>query len=137
MGTSHQLLSFYLRRWDKWQAKEYQRNAKDICAGAKAENRTLTGAEQAQVVAYGRAALQSMINSVVPDMLTALRKEAMRGKLSRQQLRLAEILARKGYGREIEKIFCGERLSGPHIQEFIKKNLPPGGKRFAKSSRFD
>lgn len=79
MGTSHQLLSFYLRRWDKWQAKEYQRNANDICARAEAEKRTMTREEQAQVVAYTRAALQSMINSVVPDMFTALRKEAMRG----------------------------------------------------------
>ncbi len=137
IGTSHQLLSFNLRRWDKWQAKEYQRNANDICARAEAEKRTMTGNEQAQVVAYTRASVQSMINSVVPDILTALRKEARRGKLSRQHLRLAKVLARKGYGREIEKIFRGKRLSGPHVQESIKNNLPSGGKRFAKSSRFD
>src|SRR5216684_3469563 len=43
MGTSHQLLSFYLRRWDKWQAKECQRSANDICARAEAEKRTITG----------------------------------------------------------------------------------------------
>jgi hypothetical protein len=103
MGTSHQLLSFYLRRWDKWQAKEYQRNANDICARAEAEKRTMTGEEQAQVVAYTRAALQSMINFVVPDMLTALRKEGKRGKLSRQQLRLAKSLASRGYVGRFER----------------------------------
>jgi hypothetical protein len=120
MGTSHQLLAFYLRRWDMWQAKEYQRSANDICTRAEAEKRTLTASEQAQVVAYTRASLQSMINSVVPDMLTMLRREARRGKLSRQHLRLAKILARKGYGREVERIFSSKRLRRPHVQEPIK-----------------
>jgi dissimilatory sulfite reductase (desulfoviridin) alpha/beta subunit len=97
----------------------------------------MTGNDQAQVVAFTRASVQSMINSVVPDILTALRKEARRGKLSRQHLRLGEILARKGYGREIEEIFRSKRLSGPHVQECIKKNLPHCGKRFANSFRRD
>jgi hypothetical protein len=109
IGTSHQLLSFYLRQWDKWQAKEFQRIANDIRARAEAEERTMTSEERAQVVAYTRASVQSMINSVVPDILTALRKEARRGKLSRQQLRLAKLLARKGYGREIQEILAASR----------------------------
>lgn len=103
IGTSHQLLSFYLRRWDKWQAKEYQRNANDICARAKAEKRSMTEDEQAQVVAYSRAYIQLTIPF---DILTALRKEARRGKLSRQHLRLAKLLADRGYGREIEEILA-------------------------------
>lgn len=104
LGVSHQLLSFYLRHWDRWQAKEYLRNAKDISAGAKAENRTLTGEDQAQIVAYTRAYLQSEANSMIVDMLTALRKAAKRGKLSRQQLRVAKLIADRGYGKEIQEI---------------------------------
>jgi hypothetical protein len=112
IGTSHQLLSFYLRQWDKWQTKEYQRKPKEICARAHAEKRVMTHQEQAQVVAYGRAALQEMTKSIVPDILTALRKDVKCGKLSRQRLRLAKLLARRGYGREIQEILgvSGERI---------------------------
>lgn len=106
IGTSHQLLSFYLRRWDNWQQKEYRRKANDIRDRADAENRTKTHQEQAQVVAYERTAVQSMIDSGLRDTLTTLRKEAMRGKLSRQQLRMAKCLARMGYGREIQEILA-------------------------------
>jgi hypothetical protein len=137
IGTSHQLLSFYLRRWDKWQAKEYQRNANDIRAHAEAEKRSMTVNEQAQVVAYTGVSVQSMINSVVPDILTALRKEARLGKLSRQHLRLAKILARKGYAREVERILSGKRQRRPHVQEPFKNNLPHGGERSAKPFGFD
>ena len=56
MGTSHQLLSFYLRRWDKWQEKEYRRKANDIRARAESENRPLTQWEQSQADAYQREA---------------------------------------------------------------------------------
>lgn len=38
LGTSHQLLSFYLRRWDKWQIKDR----------AKSEKRSLTVEEEAR-----------------------------------------------------------------------------------------
>ena len=40
LGTSHQLLSFYLRRWDKWQIKQSPDRA-------KTENRSLTAGEEA------------------------------------------------------------------------------------------
>ncbi|HEX8880115.1 MAG TPA: hypothetical protein VF749_08810, partial [Candidatus Acidoferrum sp.] len=40
LGTSHQLLSFYRRRWDKWQIKQTPDRAKN-------ENR-LTAAEEAK-----------------------------------------------------------------------------------------
>jgi len=106
IGTSHQLLSFYLRQWDKWQMKEYKRKSQEICARAEAENRTMTNQEQAQVVAYKRAALRSMIDSVVRDTLTTLREDARCGRLSSQQLRMAKFLARRGYSREIQEILA-------------------------------
>lgn len=113
IGTSHQLLSFYLKRWDKWQAKEYRRKANDIRAHAEAENRDMTQQEQAQVVAYDRAGfnclLDSVLSAVMPKWLNELRQEATCGKLSRQQLRVAKILANSGYREEIQEILasCG------------------------------
>ena len=41
LGTSHQLLSFYLRRWDKWQIEQTPDRA-------KTENRSLTAGEEAR-----------------------------------------------------------------------------------------
>ena len=39
MGTSHQLLAHYLRRLEKWQAKECEDKARRLRARAEAENR--------------------------------------------------------------------------------------------------
>lgn len=48
LGTSHQLLSFYLRRWDKWQIKESLRKAQETRDHGKAEKRSLTPLEEAK-----------------------------------------------------------------------------------------
>lgn len=45
LGTSHQLLSFYLKNLHRWQSKEYWRQAKAIRARANAEGRDLTQQE--------------------------------------------------------------------------------------------
>jgi hypothetical protein len=39
VDTSHQLLSHYLLHWDKWQAKEYRRQAEELRARARTETR--------------------------------------------------------------------------------------------------
>jgi hypothetical protein len=109
IGTSHQLLSFYLRRWDKWQAKEYQRNANEIRARAEAEKRSMTEDEQAQVVAYTRAALVREIEAGVRDMLRRIRSK--RGEMSRQELRFVRLLARKGYAEAKEMLGQSDRVS--------------------------
>lgn len=61
IGTSHQLLSHYLQRWEKWQAKECTRRGKEIRARAEAENRSLTPWEAQQAEAYDRDAFQFML----------------------------------------------------------------------------
>jgi len=110
MGTSHQLLSFYLQRLEQWQgneqAKEYGRQEHAIRMRAIREGRPLTAEEQAQVRAYTGAIYRCMFDSVIRNEVTKLRKEAARGKLSKQQLREAKILARGGYGREIQEILA-------------------------------
>src|SRR5208282_4940615 len=63
IGTSHQLLSFHLRRLDKWHMKEYQKREQEIRDRAFAECRSLTQDEQTRCAAYSRASLASMIDS--------------------------------------------------------------------------
>jgi hypothetical protein len=97
IGTSHQLLTFFLRRLDKWQAKEYRRKANDICDRANAEGRPMTPEEQAQMTAYVRADLQSMISSVLAELLRRLQMDAKSGRLSKGQIRMVRLCAQRGY----------------------------------------
>jgi len=126
IGTSHQLLSFYLRQWDKWQSREYRRRAREIRAHAKAERRPLTPGEEAQIVAYERAGFRSMIDSVVGDTLRQLWKQVKLGKLSGLQVKMAKLLARKGW-REAQEIL------NVHFQR--ANNLPGTPTGPAKSFR--
>jgi hypothetical protein len=93
-------------RLDKWQMKEYQRKASDIRARAEVENRAMTHQEQAQVVAFERAAFGCLADSAARDMLKKLRAQARRGGLSRIHLRIAKLLARNGYRDEIQRILA-------------------------------
>ena len=97
MGTSHQLLSFYLRSWDSWQRKEYQRKANEIRARAKAENRYMTPGEEAQVIAYERASFRSILESVLVDRLRKLRLASKTGPLSKGKLKMVSLFARRGF----------------------------------------
>lgn len=75
LGTSHQLLSFYLRDLDRWQMREHRRAEKQILACAKAEHRELTPREEAQAFACGRPGLAFMLSDMMSkDPLGSLRK---------------------------------------------------------------
>ena len=110
MGTSHQLLSFYLRRWDHWQMKEYQRHAQEIPDRTRAENRSMTQAESAQMIAYIRASFHSLAGSIVSNWLARLRMQIKLGKLSGPQVKMARLLARNGCGeaQEILNVHLGK-----------------------------
>jgi len=98
LGTSHQLLSHYLKTWDKWQTKEYRRRAAEIRARAWGENRGLTPWEDAQAKAYDNAAFQSMIASAMDHAMRKLLVELEAGRtLSRKQTQLVNLLVRKGF----------------------------------------
>lgn len=105
LGTSHQLLHFYLRGWDKWQTKEYRRKAEEIRDRAKAENRSLTAAEEASVAAYERGAFVSMLAYSVRETLDDLKRMARSGKLSGRNLeRWVKGLCSTGYRKEAEQL---------------------------------
>ncbi len=95
LGTSHQLLSHYLNTFDKW---EYKRLALQIRARAWAEDRDLTPSEEAEARAYDRAAFQAILTSAVDSGLNEMLKRVMAGvALSKQEIRIVNLLARKGF----------------------------------------
>lgn len=126
IGISHQLLSFYLRQWDEWQSREYRRKSREIRAHAKSESRPLTPGEQAQIVAYERAALCSLADSVLSDLLRRLQTKAKLGKLSRVEFQMAKQLARRGFRKAQEVLQV-------HYQR--ANNLPGAPTGAAKSFR--
>lgn len=96
LGTSHQLLSHYLRGWKKWEAKEYRRRASEIIERAETENRILTPWEQQQVRDYEWAYFQWMIESALSKHVKRLGQEAKTGPLNKTQIRLLRLCASKG-----------------------------------------
>jgi len=95
LGTSHQLLSFYLKNLHKWQSKQYWRQAKAIRARANAEGRDLTQQEEQQFYAYNRAAMRSMVGPMLLDTIERIKVETERRPLCRQEIKILKILARQ------------------------------------------
>ena len=93
LGTSHQLLSFYLKRLDQWQAKEYWRQAREIRARAIAEDRSLNQWEEQQVHAYTRAGVRATVGPMLLDVIKRLREESERRPLVWQEIKSLKILA--------------------------------------------
>lgn len=81
LGTSHQLLSHYLRSWAKWQAKEYRRQAEEIRSNAEVERRSLTAWEEQQAEVYDQAAFQCMIESALEKAVKQFERDANAGTL--------------------------------------------------------
>jgi len=115
LGTSHQLLSVYLKGLNDWQKRDYKRRAEDIRNLAKAENRYMTPWEESQVKTLERAALRCMVESEFNSALKRYEAEfrsKKRDSLTRNELRLVKMLAQRGV---------------PMAQKLLKKhqiNLP-------------
>jgi hypothetical protein len=95
LGTSHQLLTFYLKNLHKRQSKEYWRQAKKIRARANAEDRDLTEQEEQQVYAYNRAAMRATVGPMLLDTIERIEVETERRPLCRQEIKILKILARQ------------------------------------------
>jgi hypothetical protein len=120
LGTSHQLLGHYLTSWEKWQAKEYRRQAKEIRVRAGAETYPWTVAEMlGQAQALEKSAFQSMIGSVLDDALRQLKRKARGDRLSCGEIKMLKLFASRGY-RDAQELL--DRSSGT---EKSKNNLPP------------
>jgi hypothetical protein len=121
LGTSHQLLSHYLKTWDRWQEKEYRRNAAEIRARAESENRPLTQWEQSQADAYQRKAFQVMLTSMLDSELNKmLARLKAGGMLSKGEIRFINLGARKGFP-------IAQKIARSYSENSVKKsknNLP-------------
>jgi hypothetical protein len=96
LGTSHQLLTFYLKGLDNWQKADYQRRAKAIRDRARAENRYMTPWERSQEISLQRSALVCMMDEILAPTLKQLEADAKAGALSKRALKIVVFLARRG-----------------------------------------
>jgi hypothetical protein len=94
LGTSLQLLTFYLKRLEKWQGKECLRQAREIRVRANAEGRPMTQWEEQRVVVYTRAGIRALATSALRDKLEDLRRDAKRGPLHWAQIKMLKLFAR-------------------------------------------
>ncbi len=94
LGTSHQLLSFYLKNLQRWQSKEYWRQAKETRARANAEGRALTQQQEQQVYAYNRAAMRAMVGPMLLETIERMKHDSERRPLCREEIKSLKILAR-------------------------------------------
>lgn len=123
LRTSHQLLTFYLKRLEKWQAKEYFSQATEIRSRAHAQGRPMTQWEEQQAHALTRAGIRAMLLPALLDTLERLKQDAKRGPLHPAQIKMAKLFARNGY---------------PGAQELLQECLrvgPKKTKRFAEIVR--
>jgi hypothetical protein len=95
LGTSHQLLAFYLEGLEKRQAEEYFREAKEIRARAYSEGRDLTQWEAQQFRACNAAGVGATVGPMLLDAIKRMRKESERGPLCRQDIKALKIFARQ------------------------------------------
>jgi hypothetical protein len=130
IGTSHQLLSFYLSRWDNWQRNEYRRKANDIRSRAETETRPQIVAEMLnQAQAFESMAFRLMLSSALNGALRQLKWKARDGQLARGEMKMLRLLASRGY-RDAQEI-----LDRYGSTEKSKNNLPLIPSRVAKSFR--
>jgi len=93
LGTSHQLLNFYLKNLEKWRAEEHWRQAREIRARAKTENRVLTPWEEQQARACDRAGLRIKTGLMLRETIQQMRKDSERRPLVWQEIKSLRILA--------------------------------------------
>jgi len=96
LRTSHQLLSHYLKQWNKSQAEEYQREGNEICARADAENRLMTLWEEQRVNVCHDQALQWTLSAAVNVAFRKLSRRAKREQLAAREIKMLRSFALRG-----------------------------------------
>jgi hypothetical protein len=93
LGTTHQLLSFYLKGLDGWQQQEYHRKAQQI----RDKGLGMTYADEQQMLAYERAALSCMLSGVLGRWFNRISADKKAGRLTGKQIEIVKLAARKGF----------------------------------------
>jgi hypothetical protein len=120
LGTSHQLLTFYLKGLEKWQAEEYWRQAREIRARAIVEGRLLTQCEDQQAHAYDRAALRITTGYILRDQIERMKKESELRPLCWQEIKALKLFAH--HFPEARELL--QKCSQNSVKN-QKNNLPP------------
>jgi hypothetical protein len=115
LGTTHQLLGYYLGGWEKCQSKEYRHQAREIRARAEAQNRPLSQWEEAQADACDKAAMNHQIAAALDSVLHQMVRRVKAGVgLSKRDIRVVKVAAQRGFPKA-QKIV--ESYSGSSIKE--------------------
>jgi hypothetical protein len=97
LGTTHQMLGFYLKGLDEWESRrqqaEYHRKAQEI----RSKGLGMTYADEQQMIAYERAALICMVNRALDSALERLTEEAKAEGWTRKRIEFVKLAARKGH----------------------------------------
>jgi len=97
LGTSHQLLSHYLAYWEKRQAKEWKRKAKELRKSTRAETQPWVMEEiLRQARAYDQAAFLSTMELPLGKLFSRLQRDAEGHPLNSGQVKLLRELALRG-----------------------------------------
>jgi hypothetical protein len=129
LGTSHQLLMFYLKGLEKWEGEECLRRAKEIRALAKAEDRPVTPWEEQRILGYTTAGLRALTVSAFHDKLEDLKRQGERGPLHRAQIKMTMLFAHSGLPGARELL---QKCSQRSVKN-QKNNLPASSAGVAKS----
>ena len=92
LGTSHQLLSFHVRRLTKRQEKEYRVKAQEI----RSKGLVMTYADEQQAFAYDRAALQALLHDVLELIFQKIEARTKVGDLCPYELEVVSVAVRRG-----------------------------------------
>ncbi len=102
LGTSHQLLSFYLKGLEQWQAKECWRQAREIRARATAEDRFMTQWEAQQARAFDQVGMRLMVDPILRDHIRRMKEESECRPLCWQEIKALKFFA--GYFPEAREL---------------------------------
>lgn len=94
LGTSHQLLTFYLKGLEKWKATEYFRRAREIRARANAEDRPMTQWEEHQARSYDRAGISLMAGAIIVEDIRRIKQDSERRPLAWHEVKALKIYTR-------------------------------------------
>jgi hypothetical protein len=93
LGTSHQLLGYYLKHWHEWEGREYLDRAEAIRHRAKGENRPMTPHEQQRAFALAIEAAHAFAMPALVNNFELIKRDAERGPLHRAQFKMLKIYA--------------------------------------------
>jgi hypothetical protein len=130
VGTTHQLMNFFLKGLENWQGKQWLRDAEEIRARAYADGRHVTPVEEQRAQALTRAGVRATVVFALRRSLEDLKREAKRGPLARDQIKMLTLFARNGFpgAQELLQMCLQDGLEERKCFADIEKETPAPGR---------